>query len=59
MSAQANLAGMFKPTDEETWSHELLWSPGMTSMIFSCIFFFLTSMAYFYSTGAHATHGFG
>lgn len=27
MSAQANLAGLFKPTEEEKWSNEILWSP--------------------------------
>lgn len=27
MSAQANLAGLFPPTDEEKWSDELAWHP--------------------------------
>lgn len=27
MSAQANLAGLFPPTDEEKWSDEILWQP--------------------------------
>lgn len=27
MSAQANLAGLFEPTDAEKWSKKILWSP--------------------------------
>lgn len=27
MSAQANLAGLFPPTDEEKWNNEISWQP--------------------------------